>query len=208
MSCARPRRHLGRFHLEQPRANPAHGCAAVPLGAKLSFGAAVIVSARIRIVQISPHCCLRIRSSVGFQLSDALWNGERIVRADPSLVEPTNESMKALVTLIEKYAPDETWIAVFARNGDEVESLFLTGKTHLLDITNPQMCSASPTYTAHIMALARKLSGNPEYIFFDTGEGALIALQQNAFQYLTAGASYQVIDRVGDIVVYKKAILS
>lgn len=176
----------------------------ISTGVKASFALAVLVSVWICAFQASPNLYYRFRSSILFVLFDAITTGERIQITNPYLVQPSNDSVNALVTLIEKYAPTETRIAIFARNEDEVESLLITGKTQLVDITNPLMCSASASYITHIENMAREVSGEPEYIFYDSGEGALITLQQDAFQQLMAGATYQIIDRMGDIVVYKK----
>jgi len=178
----------------------------IPAGIRVGFSLAIVVSVWICAVQVSPNFRQRIRSSVLFQLTDAIVSGERIAFADPYRAQPSNESVAALVALIEKYAPTEPRIAIFARNDDEVESLLLTGKTHLLDITSPLMCSASSSYSNHIFNLARENAGEPEYIFYDSSEGALINLQQEAFKNLIAGEIYEVADRIGDIIVLQKTI--
>jgi hypothetical protein len=174
-------------------------------GAKASFGLAVLVSVWICAVYSSPNFIVKFRQSFLFVLADAATTGERIRAVNPYQIQPSNDSVEALMTLIGRYAPEDEKLAVFARNDDEIESLLLTGKTHLLDIANPLMCSNSPSYSAYILDRAAEYSGSPEYIFYDSGEDALIDLQREALRILLTGATYQVIDQIGDIVVLKKA---
>jgi hypothetical protein len=177
-----------------------------PVGAKAGFGLAVLVSAWICVVHSSPNFASHIRSSLIFQLTDAALHDEKIAVTDPYQAGPSNESVDALVTLIGRYAPDDPQIAVFARNEDQIESLLLTGKTSLLDFSDPLMCSVSRSYSEHVLALARESAGGPEYIFYDAGEGSLIPLQEEVFRLLTSGATYRVIDRMEDMVVYRKDV--
>ncbi len=176
-----------------------------PIGFKAAFGFAVLVSFWICFLYSRSNFNSRIRSSLVFQLADAALNGEKIVFADPYRAQPSNETVGALVALIERYAPDDQQIAVFARNEDQVESLLLTGKTSLLDCADPYMCAGSYSYSEFVLRTARETAGGPEYIFYDAGKEALIPLQLEAFRLLTAGSAYQVIDRIGDVVVYRKA---
>ncbi|MBN1438636.1 MAG: hypothetical protein JW929_04425 [Anaerolineales bacterium] len=82
--------------------------------------------------------------------------------------------------------------------------LLLTRKTHLLDLSDPLTAQISPSFTAHVLEKAGEYAGIPEYIFYDSSEGALQDAQKKTFQLLTDGASYAVIDRKGKVLVYRR----
>src|SRR4030042_3918751 len=125
-------------------------------------------------------------------VTSTLLSGEGLAFTNPYRFSPSNDTVSAFVAMTEKYAAGEQSIAIFAQPDDQVEVLLLTHKTHLLDITDPVMCTLSLSFASHVLAQAEKLSGVPEYIFYDSTKGALLEIQNKAFQLLTAGASHSI----------------
>ncbi len=128
-----------------------------------------------------------------------------LVFPDPYAVDTPRKTVGTLVSLIQKYAPLDPQIAIFAEGEDESEALFLTGKTHLLDISDPGMSAISSTYSDFVLQQAKIKAGQPEFIFYDRRDGILLPLQQDAFQILTGAGSYIMVDRVDTILVLKRS---
>jgi hypothetical protein len=168
------------------------------------FGMTVVASIWVCMVQISPYFFSGIRNSLLSRVTIGQAAGEATVFADPYKLPPANDTVRTFVDFVEKYAPDDRAIAIFARDEDQVEVLLLTQKTHLLDLGDPLTVRTSRSFTAHVLALAGEYAGVPEYIFYDSAEGVLQDTQIKAFKILTAGASYSVVDRKGNILVHRK----
>ncbi len=168
------------------------------------FGLTVIASMWVCMVQTSPWFGYGIGNSL---LKKSILNfssGEALTFTDPYRFLPSNDKVSIFVAFTEKYAAGERSIAIFAQPDDQVEVLFLTHKTHILDFTDPVMCTLSRSFGSHILKMAESLAGVPEYIFYDSSKGVLMEIQIKAFQLLTAGASYSVVDREGAILVYRR----
>jgi hypothetical protein len=169
------------------------------------FGSAVVVSVWLCMAQTSPWFFSGIRNSLLYKIVAEVPSGEVLTFRDPYRVPPTNETVSVLAALTDKYAAEERSIAIFARPDDQTEVLLLTGKTHLLEMTDPVMCSISRSFSAHILELAAEYAGAPEYIFYDSTEGALLDLQKEAFRLLTSAGRYSAIERIGEIIVFRKS---
>ncbi len=167
------------------------------------FGTVVVISMWFAMAQTISWFYSGVRNSFLFQAADTL-SGEPLSITDPYRMEPSNHAVSALMDLTERYASDDRAIAVFAHPDDQTELLLLTGKTHLLDMTDPVMCTVSLSFSAHVRDLAERFAGVPDYIFYDSSEGVLLDLQKEAFRILTSGASYSVVDRIGNILVYRR----
>ncbi|MBI5965118.1 MAG: hypothetical protein HY863_16695 [Chloroflexi bacterium] len=127
-----------------------------------------------------------------------------VVLTSPYYNSPSNKTVENLVHLIQNYAGSEQQIALFAAPEDQVEALFLTGKTDLLGMSDPGMSAISLVYSEYILREAKTMAGQPIYIFYDTAKEALMPLQQEAYRALVGAASYKVIDKRKNIVVLKK----
>jgi hypothetical protein len=171
---------------------------------RLSFCLALIVSLSICMINFNTRFYSIIKKSLIYEITSNLGSGEGINFANPYLVEPSDESVAALVMMIRKYAPGENQIAIFAQPDDEVETLLIVDKTHILDISDPDMSSISPAYSAFILNQAKNVAGQTDFIFYDSQGGALVDLQQEAFQVLITANPYDVIDQSGSIVVLRK----
>jgi hypothetical protein len=178
--------------------------AGIPRLNRWVFGMTVTASLWLCMVRITPYFFSGIRNSLLYQVTFGQAAGEAPVFADPYKLPPANETVRTFVGFVEKYAAGERAIAIFARDEEQVEVLLLVHKTHLLDLSDPLTIRTSKSFTAHVLALAEEYAGVPDYIFYDSGERVLQDTQIKAFQLLTAGAAYAVIDRKGDILVYRK----
>jgi hypothetical protein len=168
------------------------------------FGMTIVGSIWVCMIQISPYFFSGIRNSLLYEMTIGQSAGEALVFKNPYRLPPSNDTVSTLVAFVEKYAAGERSIAIFARDDDQVEVLLLTHKTHLLDLTDPLTCRTSRSFTAHVLTLAEEYAGVPDYIFYDSTEGVLQDTQIKSFRFLTAGASYSVVDRKGNILVYRK----
>ncbi|MBN1438985.1 MAG: hypothetical protein JW929_06195 [Anaerolineales bacterium] len=176
-----------------------------PPAGRWSIGMAIAVSVWICLIQINPWFFSGVQNTLMHKILRELPAGKSITFRNPYQTPPANETVAAFADLVGKYAAEDRSIALFAHYDDQVEILLLTEKTHLLEITDPIMCSLSPGFSAHILDLARKHAGEPEYLFYDSAEGALLTLQRQAFEILLSGAEYAVVDRRSTIMVYRKA---
>ncbi len=168
------------------------------------FGMAVVVSLWFCTFQTSTWFSTGIKNSYLYKILTDPPSGENITFRDPYRFPASNDTVSALVALTWKYAADERSIVVFALPDDQVEALLLTGKTHLLDMTDPAMCSFSRSFSAHMLELARMYAGIPEYIFYDSSYGALLDIQRDAFRILTSAGRYSVVEMMGPILVYHR----
>jgi hypothetical protein len=168
------------------------------------FGMAVLVSLWFCAAQIRPGFSAGLRSSLAYKILSLPASGGNLTFRDPYRFQPSNAKVAALVDLLETYAAGERFVAVFAQPDDQVEALLLTGKTDFLDMTDPAMCSFSRSFSAHVLDLAGRYAGTPEYIFSDSTYGALLDIQRDAFRILTSAGRYSVLDMKGNILVYRK----
>ncbi|MGB7537440.1 MAG: hypothetical protein WBM17_02765, partial [Anaerolineales bacterium] len=168
------------------------------------FGLTIIVSLWFCMVQTGWLFNSGIKNSLIYKITRS-WSSEgALVFANPYRIPPSNDTVMTLVTFIQQYAAGDPSIAIFAKPEDQTEALLITRKTHLLDLTDPPISTTSRSFTSHILMLAERYAGVPEYIFYDSSENALIETQWKAFLLLTARGSYAVVDREGSILVYRK----
>ncbi|MBN2084342.1 MAG: hypothetical protein JW748_03895 [Anaerolineales bacterium] len=168
------------------------------------FGLTVIISVWFCMVLTSGFFNIGIKNSLIYKINRDWFLEESLVFTNPYRLQPSNDTVVTLAAFVQKYAAGDPSIAIFAKPEDQTEVLLLTHKTHLLDLTDPLISTSSRSFTSHILSLAGRYAGVPEYIFYDSSENALIETQWKAFQLLAAGASYSVVDRKGSILVYRK----
>jgi hypothetical protein len=176
----------------------------VPRFSRWSFGGILVISVWLCMAQVGPWFLNGVRKSFLYQMMWDMPAGDVVTFADPYRFGPTNDTVAALLELTERYTADERSIAVFAFPDDQTELLLLTGKTHLLEMTDPVMCSISRSFASRILDLAERNSGVPKYIFYDSSDGVLLDFQQDAFRRLVSAGSYTVIDRIGNVLVYRR----
>lgn len=177
----------------------------VPRFSCWSFGGMLVISVWLCMAQVGPRFLDGVKKSFLYQMAMEMSAGDVVTFADPYRLGPTNDTVAALLELTEKYTADEWSIAVFAFPDDQTELLLLTGKSHLLEMTDPVMCSISHSFASRILDLADQYSGVPQFIFYDSSDGVLLDLQQDAFRRLVSAGSYTVVDRIGNVLVYRKA---
>jgi hypothetical protein len=176
----------------------------IPRPNRWIFGMAVLISVWLCAVQIRPWFSAGLRNSLFYQLVTNPAPEISPAFRNPYSFAPSDNSVSALVALLEKYAGDERDVAVFVHHDDQTEALLLTGKTHVLGLSDPAMRPLSRSFSAHVLDLAARKAGTPGYIFFDSTYGAQLDVQRNAFEIPASAGRYSVMDMKGGILVYRR----
>jgi hypothetical protein len=168
------------------------------------FGMAVLIGLLLYAVQACTWLSAGLRNFLAYEVPALPAPGGDMVLRDPYRCQPYNARVSAFVDLLETCAAGRRSVAVFARPGDQVEALLLTGKTHVLGLSDPAMCSFSRSFVAHVLDSAAREAGTPGHIFFDSTCGALLDVQRNAFGIPASAGRYSVVERMADILVYRR----
>ena len=176
----------------------------VPYPFRASLGVVLLVSLMTTAIVTSGSFYDKFSKSLLYLSLRGMVENRNVPKENPYQASPSNRSVKILVHFIQHYAGNDGQIAIFALSDDQTEALFLTGKTDILGMSEPDMSSLSPAYSEFVLHQAKVMAGQPTYIFYDTTQDALIPLQQEAFQVLIDSTDYKIIDTKGNIIVFKK----
>jgi hypothetical protein len=137
-------------------------------------------------------------------LSDTVAMGERIPIAKPYDRQPSNDSANAPKTL-KKICAQRLGNCRLCPEQRRDRVSFTHGKTAVVGYHQSiDVLRISLVCYSHLKS-GKEFAGEPEYIDYDSGEGALYKLQREASEILAAGSIHQEIDRMGEIIVFKKS---
>jgi hypothetical protein len=176
----------------------------MPYPLRASLGVVLLISLMTTAIVTSGSFHDKFSKSLLYISQRGVVENRNVPWMNPYQASPSNRSVKILVQFIQRYAGNDGQFVIFALPDDQTEALFLTGKTDILGMSEPEMSSLSPAYSEFVLHQVKAMAGQPTYIFYDTTQDALIPLQQKAFQALINSSDYKIIDTKGNIIVFKK----